>query len=116
MSQATQEDVRLRWDLADRLHKALRISGVSNAEMAAALGVHRNTVSNYLRGKKVDRRTLVTWSITCGVPLQWLQTGEIPEDPGTGFTREYVLHQGAQVISFHRTPAAPEATTQKTAA
>lgn len=80
MSQATQEDARLHWDLVDRLHKALRVSGVSNADMAAALGVHRNTVSNYLRGSRIDRRTLVVWALTCGVPFDWL--AGIPQGDG----------------------------------
>lgn len=78
MSHATQERGSLEWDLIDRLHKSLRISGVSNADMAAALGVHRNTVSNYLRGAKMDRRTLVVWALTCGVPLDWLTGGGPP--------------------------------------
>ena len=111
MSQLTREVDRLDWDLVDRLHKALRVSGVGVAEMASALGVHRNTVGTYLRGRIPDRRTLVTWAITCGVPLEWLITGKLP-DPGTGLTREYILQQAGNVISLvHPTTyaVAPEA-------
>jgi len=82
MSQMAQLGGALNWDLVDRLHKALRVGNVSVTKMAAELGVHRNTVGNYLRGTTPpDRRTLVTWALACGVPLVWLQSGETPETP-----------------------------------
>lgn len=67
----------LEFDLLDRLHKSMRVSGKSKAQIAADLGVHRNTVSNYLSGRTpVDRRTMVTWAFSTGVPLEWLETGQ----------------------------------------
>lgn len=49
----------LAFDLVDRLHKSLRISGHTSASLGAALGVHRNTVGNYLSGRTpIDKRTL----------------------------------------------------------
>ena len=66
----------LEWDLADRLAKAMRIGGYRATTLAAVLGVHRNTVSNYLSGKIApDRRTLIAWASECGVPMRWLETG-----------------------------------------
>lgn len=50
---------RLEPDLADRLHKSLRVSGMEVQQLAEELGVHRNTLSRYLSGRgKPDRRTL----------------------------------------------------------
>lgn len=71
----------------DRLHRSLRISGVSVAHMAKALDVHRNTIGNYLRGKTpLDRRTRIAWAFVTGVPVTWLETGQAPDqgDPGPG--------------------------------
>jgi transcriptional regulator with XRE-family HTH domain len=69
----------LAFDLFDRLHKAMRLSGHTSTTLAAALGVHRNTVSNYLSGRtQLDRRTLIAWSFACGVPLEWLENGTAP--------------------------------------
>jgi transcriptional regulator with XRE-family HTH domain len=66
----------LEFDLLDRLQKSLRVSGKSRDQLAADLGVHRNTIGNYLNGKTpLDRRTLVAWSFSTGVPLEWLETG-----------------------------------------
>lgn len=73
----------LSFDLIDRLHKSLRLSGKSAVALAADLGVHRNTVNNYLSGKSaVDRRTLIAWALVTGVPLAWLEHGTEAPDPG----------------------------------
>lgn len=69
----------LEWTLNDRLHKALRISGMNATSMGEALGVHRNTVNNYLSGKSpLDRRTLIAWAFAAGVPVDWLILGKEP--------------------------------------
>lgn len=76
----------LAFDQLDRLQKAMRVSGQSAVSLAAALGVHRNTIGNYLSGRTpVDRRTLIAWAMACGVPLEWLETGQAPTNgPGPG--------------------------------
>ena len=67
------------WDLADRLHKSLRVSGVSVQAMADELGVHRNTVSGYLSGKHLPTRAvLVVWALKTGTPFEWVAHGEPP--------------------------------------
>lgn len=72
----------LEFDLLDRLHKSLRVSGKSRDQLAADLGVHPNTIGNYLRGDtKVTRVTRMAWAIATGVTLRWLETGE-PDDDG----------------------------------
>lgn len=76
---------RLQFDLFDRLHKSMRVSGLSSSTLGAALGVHRNTISNYLTGRtKMDRRTLIAWAFATGVPLAWLENGETPTSPDDG--------------------------------
>ena len=77
-----EEAMDLRFDLFDRLHKSMRVSGMTTATLGVALGVHRNTISNYLTGRtKMDRRTLISWAFATGVPLGWLENGETPAGP-----------------------------------
>lgn len=82
-----QHIVGLDWDLQDRLHKAMRYAGLSTSELAEKIGVHRNTIANNLSGRTpVARRTLIAWALACGVPVGWLETGEVPttSDPDDG--------------------------------
>ena len=65
------------WDVADRLQKALRIAGISAADMARFLDVHRNTMNNWLHGRTApNHRTLLLWSMKTGAPLSWLEHGD----------------------------------------
>lgn len=67
----------LTFDIHDRLHKSLRVSGHTTKTLGDALGVHRNTISNYLTGRSpLDRRTLIAWAFATGVPVEWLEHGE----------------------------------------
>lgn len=78
MSTLTHPGGDLDWDLVDRLNKSLRVSRRSVNEVAAALGVHRNTVTNYLSGRVTpDRRTLIAWAFTVGLPFEWLDVGDL---------------------------------------
>ena len=77
------------FEMRHRLGLALEWADVSAGEMAETLGVHRNTVSNYLNGRATPKRAvLVTWAVRCGVPLVWLLTGHEP-DPGVASTIWY---------------------------
>lgn len=91
----------LAWDLVDRLNKSLRVSPFrTSTDLAAALGVHRNTVSNYLSGRiKPDRRTLMAWALACGVPFAWLEgvgTPDANEAPTEGEGLARVRRQGLE--------------------
>lgn len=80
MSAAHDEGMkhRLSFDQADRLGKALRLAGMTSGEMAQYLGVHRNSVTNWVHGhNSADKRTLMLWALRTGVPLQWLEKGEL---------------------------------------
>ena len=87
----TKEHDHSPWSFtfADRLGKALSVSGVSNQEMAEALGVSRTTITNYTSGRTVPSKLqLKEWSLKTGAPLEWLTTGidqtENPHPHGTG--------------------------------
>jgi transcriptional regulator with XRE-family HTH domain len=80
---------QVEWDLADRLQKSLRVTGISNEDMAAACGTTRTTISRWLNGHTVPKRgMLAAWAMRCGWPftLGWLETGEVDlrPDPNRG--------------------------------
>ena len=66
------------FDLADRMRKALRTSGVGVQEMADYLGVARNTVSTWINGRiEPSTQTKRLWALRTGVPFEWLEHGEV---------------------------------------
>ena len=86
------------WTVADRLRKAREHAGLEQAQLAADLGVSRNTVGNYEGGKVTPRRpVLVSWALRTGVPLSWLETGaESPRPAGPDGGSRVVRHQGLE--------------------
>lgn len=81
----TDAGVAPEWDEIDRMHKALRVAGLSSTALASRLGVHRNTINNYLRGKiRPDRRTILAWAMATGVSHEWLSTGAATPGDGPG--------------------------------
>lgn len=67
-------------DLADRLRKSLRVSGVSVGDMAAFLEVHTNTIGGWLhRGVKPNPANIRLWAQLTAVPYEWLRDGTAPE-------------------------------------
>lgn len=75
-------------NLVDRMHRAMRISDMSTQELADKMGVHRNSVRNYLTGRRQPNRpALIAWAFATGVPLTWLETGHINGDPGEPLPR-----------------------------
>ncbi|NHN55810.1 helix-turn-helix transcriptional regulator [Calidifontibacter sp. DB0510] len=97
MSTSPIEREDLNFDLADRLHKSLRVAGKSASQIAEDLGAHRNTVSNYLAGRTTpEPRTLKGWALATGVPLSWLESGNLdPRGPGDGGALRSVASVGA---------------------
>ena len=85
MSVEREMSARLEFDLADRMRRALRISGVTVQDVADYLGVARNTVSTWINGHIVpSKQTLRLWAMKTGVPFAWLETGTAPADDGKG--------------------------------
>lgn len=71
------------FDLGDRLRKAREHTGLGHSEFADEIGVSRNTVTNYERGHVVPRAIVMKmWAMRTGVPLKWLETGEVPGQGG----------------------------------
>lgn len=78
-------DDRLSFGRDDRLAKALRLANISSNEMADHLEMSRTTISNYINGRTNPKRSIMRdWAIRTGVPLTWLETGQLPSGPTTG--------------------------------
>lgn len=66
--------------LGDRLGKSLKYAGMSQAEMAEFLEVHRNTISGYVSGRtKMLPAIMRLWAAKTNVPLEWLRDGVWPK-------------------------------------
>jgi transcriptional regulator with XRE-family HTH domain len=91
------------WTVSDRLRKAREHAGLEQAELAADLGVSRNTVVNYERGRVEPRRpVLVAWALRTGVPLVWLVTGDAssPRQDGPDGGSHSVRPKGLEPPTF----------------
>jgi len=74
----------LKFSQADRMRKSLHLAGVSVQEMAEYLDVNRNTVSRWINDEREPKRSYIRlWALRTGVPLEWIETGEMP-DGGDG--------------------------------
>jgi transcriptional regulator with XRE-family HTH domain len=83
------EDLRRRpqFGLTHRMVLAREVADLDQTQIASALGVARQTVSNYERGVTRPRKlVLKEWALLTGVDLNWLVTGqeedESPSGPG----------------------------------
>lgn len=96
------------FDLADRMRKALRTSGVGVQDMADYLGVARNTVSTWINGRiEPSKQSVRLWAMRTGVPYEWLQTGERPqpENPDGGGQELLRLDSNQKPAGYPRRPA-----------
>lgn len=85
-------NLALDWDLADRLRKSLRVADISVQEMADTLEVSRNTVGNWMSGRRNPSGPyLRVWALRTGVPFRWLRDGEAvgPDTDPTLGTRSF---------------------------
>lgn len=97
------------FELRHRLARALEQAGVSNEQMAAEIGRGVTTIRNYLKGRTIpERAVLVTWSLRCGVPFDWLAYGMEPAD-GTPLGMEVspTACNGASVLAFRARDLVP---------
>lgn len=79
-AQPVGED-RYEFDLADRMRRALRVSGVGVTEMAEYLEVNRDTVGNWINGRARPRtRDARLFAMKTGFSLVWLTSGQLPEE------------------------------------
>lgn len=75
------------FELRHRLARALEIADLTNEQMAEVLGVSTTTIRNYVSGRTSPKDGMLRqWALRCGVPYQWLKTGEVdsitPNTPG----------------------------------
>ena len=62
-----------QWDIADRMRKALRDSGMRVQEMADYLDVTRASVGAWINGRTpASTQTLRLWAMRTGVSYEWL--------------------------------------------
>lgn len=78
-----------QFKLHHRLALTMEEAGVTTEQMADALGVHVNSVTNYTSGRRVPKRSVIkVWALRCGHPelWHWIETGnEANSDPDKGF-------------------------------
>jgi transcriptional regulator with XRE-family HTH domain len=76
------------FDLADRLRRTLRVTGIGVSEMAADLGVSREAVGTWINGRIIPRRSSVmAWALRTGASFDWLMYGtndKAPDPSGPG--------------------------------
>lgn len=78
--QQTEQQSMFEFDLADRMRRTLRVSGVTAQEIADYLGVSRTSVSNWINGRVTpSRQTLMLWALATEYPLSWLESGVEPD-------------------------------------
>ena len=71
------------WPVEYRIKRALDVAGVDPDEMAVDLGVHPNTLWNWMGGRTKPRRmALKVISLRTGVPLWWLEGNDGGGDGG----------------------------------
>lgn len=94
MSTQTHEELIPRLTLRWRLAMALDKSGLSVEAMAQQLGVNRRTVSRWINDDEAPMRRVykLQWALITGVPIEWLESGEMPTNGGGD-------DDGGQVIS-----------------
>lgn len=73
-----------QWTIQDRLRKAREQAGMTQRELADAIGVAKSTISNYEAGTITHQRKIVMnqWALVTGVPVAWLWGDDTPSDQG----------------------------------
>lgn len=83
------------WTLGWRMQRAMAHAGLQTAEIADEIGVSRSTVSRWINDNGTPPRAgfVKLWAMRCGVPYEWLVSGDVPtthpDDHGSGMTRRY---------------------------
>lgn len=82
VAMTTTETSIPEWTLGWRLQRSLDYADVSVTEMGDYLGLSRSQLSRYLHDKGPAPRpgVLRSWALRCGVPYEWLRTGEVEPD------------------------------------
>jgi transcriptional regulator with XRE-family HTH domain len=70
--------------IADRLNKAMKLSGHSQASLAEAAGISQPSVWKILNGSTKKPKNILELSLALGVRAEWLSKGELPMRSGPG--------------------------------
>jgi transcriptional regulator with XRE-family HTH domain len=93
--------------LASRLAWARESAGITQAELAAQLGISRRTVSNYETGAQRPKlNRLVLWANTCDVDASWLAGGDYGDPVVTPHDRAPVTRRELSCAPVTRLVAA----------
>ena len=77
MSTATHSDTALpTWTVGDRMVKAREHAGMTQQEMADALGIGRRTITRHETNDSPPRQMLLAYAQVTGVPLWWIEVGD----------------------------------------
>jgi transcriptional regulator with XRE-family HTH domain len=101
---AVQEAVNTpRFELCDRLRKARTYAGLTQEELGEKMGVGRRSITRYEDGTRHPKRAVViAWSVTTGVPLEWIE-GEITESAtGRYLTESVYSRDDDRLLRFFR--------------
>lgn len=73
------------WTAGDRLRKAREHAGYSQGALSELIDVSTRSIQKYEGDKYPPKRhVVVSWSLACGVPVQWLVDGSVPDSPPSG--------------------------------
>lgn len=61
-----------KWSRGDRLRKARMYAHLEQDDIAAELGVSRQTVSRWENDDPIKRAFAQVWAVRCGVPFEWV--------------------------------------------
>lgn len=76
-----------QWDISDRLRKVRELAGMSQQELAEAIGASRRTIATYESPSWTKPRRsyfLREWARVTGHSVEWIVWGEAHPDPGPG--------------------------------
>lgn len=78
LGRMSQDTITPMWTLGDRLRKARELTGMSQEEFAAVVGISRNTVANYEKGHTRPRMLeLRAWARASRVDIGWLSADQV---------------------------------------
>ena len=100
-----------QWTVQDRLRKARESAGLSVADLADRLAVHRNTVTGWEHANKkrgVPRTVLLAYSAETGVDVEWLERGDeyAPAEQGIGYSGWMLPTCAGAEVGSRASPAA----------
>lgn len=71
------------FQMRHRLQLAREHAGYDRDQLATAMEVSRNSIYNAESGRVTPRKIMLNaWALACGVPVDWIITGQPPQNGG----------------------------------